>query len=266
MSRVYQIHVDTSQTNTTTAQTSIAGGTNSARTPAQIYYPQITKQANNPFNCTVVLGQTHRNLKWVRLKSAEVPIAFFNVRAPYNTVTINNITYTVAPGNYTITTLISALNVAITGAVGSFATQASSSTTTFTSASGSVTLTTFSTTSPFIPNLLYFLGFTNNQSGSFITSAGSYIVNFDTYISVFIPTLRTASLDPVAVTFKIPLSVPSGSIMYYNENTQFEQELQIFDKSFRFDRLEIQVRDRFGQLLDNRGVDWSFTLELECDT
>jgi hypothetical protein len=33
-----------------------------------------------------------------------------------------------------------------------------------------------------------------------------------------------------------------------------------------FDRLDIQVRDRFGQQLNNNGIDWSFTIEIESDT
>lgn len=265
MSRVYQIHIDTSQTNTATAQTNISTSATSMVTPARVYYPQITKQANNPFNCTVVLGQTHRNLRYIRLKCAEVPVAFFNIRAPYNSVIINGTTYTISPNNYTISTLVTALNTATTG-VGTFAAQTSTSTTTYTPTSGSATLTTFTSASPFLPNLLYFLGFTNGQNGTSITSTNSYLINFDTYINVYIPSLRTASLDPAPITFKIPVSVASGNVMYYNENSQFTQEIQIFDKSVRFDRLEIQVRDRFGQIIDNRGIDWSFTLEMESDT
>lgn len=261
MSRTYQIHVDTSSTVNT--QTNISGGTNSQVTPTRVLYPNVVKQSNNPFNCTVILGQTHRRLRCVSLKCAEIPIGFYNVRAPYNTVTIGSTTYTITPGNYTISTLCTAINTVITAGVGSFAANSGSSTVTFTSASGSVTLTTFSGS---LPNLLYFLGFVNGQSGSSITGTNSYMVNFDTYMSIYIPNLRNSSLEPSFITFKIPLTVASGGVQYYSEKTQFEQELQIFDKMIMFDRLDIQVRDRFGQQLNNNGIDWSFTIEIESDT
>ena len=261
MSRIYQIHVDTSST--TNSQTTVPGGTNSQVVPARVIYPNVVKQNNNPFNCTVILGQTHRRLRCVSLKCAEIPIGFYNVRAPYNIVTIGSTTYTVPPGSYNITTLCTAINTAITATVGSFAPNAGSSTVTFTSAVGSVALTSFAGS---LPNLLYFLGFVNGQTGTVITGTNSYMVNFDTYISIYIPNLRNSSLEPSFITFKIPLTVASGGIQYYSEKTQFGQELQIFDRMIMFDRLDIQVRDRFGQQLNNNGIDWSFTIEIESDT
>jgi hypothetical protein len=29
--------------------------------------------------------------------------------------------------------------------------------------------------------------------------------------------------------------------------------------------LAIQVLDQFGNILNNNGIDWSFTLEIDCD-
>lgn len=261
MSRIYQIHIDTSST--TNTQTNISGPTNAQVTPTRVIYPNVNKQNNNPFNCTVILGQTHRKLRSVSLKSAEIPIGFYNVRAPYNTVTIASTTYTIPPGNYNITTLCSAINSVITAGIGSFAPNAGASTVTFTSAIGSVTFSSFAGS---IPNLLYFIGFVNGQSGSVITGTNSYMVNFDTYISIYIPNLRNSSLEPSFITYKIPITVASGGVQYYSERSQFSQELYIFDRMIMFDRLDIQVRDRFGQQLNNNGIDWSFTIEIESDT
>jgi hypothetical protein len=263
MSRVYQIHVDTSSTNN--SQTNIPGGTNSMVTPNRVTYPNVVKQSNNPFNCTVILGQTHRRLRKVSLKSAEMPIAFTNVRAPYNVITIGGTTYTIPAGNYNIGTLITALNTTITVAVGSFAYNSATATITFTSAVGSVSLST-NVSGRSLPNLLYFMGFVNGQTGSVITGTNSYMINFDTYISVYIPNLRNSSQEPSFITFKIPVNVASGGIQYYAERAQFSQELEIYDRSIMFDRLDIQVRDRFGELLNNAGIDWSFTIEIESDT
>ena len=42
--------------------------------------------------------------------------------------------------------------------------------------------------------------------------------------------------------------------------------MTVTDSSNMVDRLVIQVLDRFGQPMVNNGLDWSMTLEIECDT
>jgi len=39
-----------------------------------------------------------------------------------------------------------------------------------------------------------------------------------------------------------------------------------YDPDLRIDRLNIIVYDRYGNILNNNGLDWSFTLEMESDT
>jgi WD40 repeat protein len=68
--------------------------------------PVVSKINGNPFLTSILLYNNHRNVNTVELKSAEIPIGFYNIRYPYNTFIINGTTYTVPPGNYTITTLL----------------------------------------------------------------------------------------------------------------------------------------------------------------
>lgn len=75
--------------------------------------PVVSKQNGNPFLCSIRLGYKHRDMETVELKSAEIPVGFYNIRAPYNTFIINGVTYTVPPGNYTIDSLIDAMNTLI---------------------------------------------------------------------------------------------------------------------------------------------------------
>jgi hypothetical protein len=131
---------------------------------------------------------------------------------------------------------------------------------TFTSASGVVTFTV----TPL--SLLAFLGFTNGQTGTFITATSSYIVNFDTYLNVWIENLGQSSLEPSQITFKIPINVSSGGIVQWTELSQFTQKVFVTDRGARLDRLNVTVLDRFGNILNNNGIDWSFTLEIEADT
>jgi hypothetical protein len=70
----------------------------------------VSKMDGNPFLTSILLYNNHRNVNTVELKSAEIPIGFYNIRSPYNTFIVNGVTYTVPPGNYTIDTLIDAMN------------------------------------------------------------------------------------------------------------------------------------------------------------
>jgi len=245
MSKTYQIHVNTSLTTSNT----------------------VYKYDNNPFNCSILLGQSHRRIRSVALKSAEIPIGYINIREPYNVFTYikNDVTSSlkVTPGSFTSASLVTALSSAAALAIGAG--------TTFTISAGTNKITYSSGTpitilsSPF--SLASMLGFTDQQTGTSILATNSYNINFDNYICIYIENLRTSSLEPnVPITFKIPITVGMGNIQMYSEGTQWRQKIDISDPNFRLDRLNIKVLDRFGKLLDNNGLDWSFTLEIESDT
>jgi hypothetical protein len=173
---------------------------------------------------------------------------------------VNSIVYTVPPGNYSSVSFLATINTTIGNSVGVFATNSSTNSVTFTSGGGAVTMnvTPLST--------LSFLGFTNGQVGSFIVGTNSYIVNFDTYLNIWIENLGQSSLEPSQITFKIPLDVGSGSIRHWSELSQYTQKVLVTDRGVRLDRLNITVLDRFGNIMNNNGLDWSFSLEIEADT
>lgn len=248
MSKTYQVHIDTSTTVSNSVQ----------------------KFNNNPFQCTVLLGQTHRRVRKISLKSAEIPLSFYNIRAPYNVfqIIVGGVTYsyTVAPGTYTTTTLLATLNTNI------------NSSSTYPIAGNPLTLNsgtnriTFANASSTIivsgpRSLGYFFGFVNGQSGTSIIATNAYNISLDNYLVLYIENLRPSSLEPnVPITFKIPVTSNPGYIQYYAEGSEWKQQIEIFDPNVRIDRLNITVLDRYGQQLDNNGVDWTFTLEIESDT
>jgi hypothetical protein len=102
--------------------------------------------------------------------------------------------------------------------------------------------------------------------GTFITATNSYIINFDTYLNIWIENLGQSSLEPSQITFKLPLNVNSGGILQWTELSQFTQKVIVTDRGVRLDRLNITVLDRYGNIINNNGIDWSFTLEIEADT
>jgi hypothetical protein len=244
----YQIHVDTASPGTVETYS------------GQVGQASVLKQNGNPFQATVILGNRHRAIRTASLKDAQIPVGFYNVRAPYNTMNVNSIVYTITPSNYTLDTLTKALNNAVTNAVGTFSSSSVTNQFSFASNSGTVTMNV----QPL--SLLSFLGFTNGQVGTSITGTNAYIINFDTYISIWIQNLGTSSLDGQQITYKVPVTGGSGSIIQYTESSNWEQKIVVTDRSNRLDRLIITVVDRFGNVINNNGLDWSMTLEIESDT
>jgi len=226
---------------------------------SNIYLTQsaVKKINGNPFQTSITLENQHQRVKSISLKDAQIPIGFWNVRSPYNTLSINSVTYTLPQGNYNSVSFLAALNAAVGNSVGVFAISQANNFFTFTSGSGSAVLNV----SPL--SALAFLGFTDKQTGAFITATSSYIINFDTYIIIWIENLGQFSADSGQVTYKIPIEVGQGSILQYSELSHYRQVIQLTDLGFRLDRLNITVLDRFGNILNNNGLDWSATFELE---
>jgi hypothetical protein len=259
MSNTYLIHVDTGSAQTVTSPQSYSVNGVLNTYPGQ---PSVNKVNGNPFQCSVILGNRHRRIRSISLKNAQIPIGFYNVRAPYNTMNVNSIVYTVPPGNYSSVSFLATLNTTIGNSVGVFAVGLATNSITFTSGAGSGSVTMNVT--PL--STLSFLGFTNGQVGTFITATNSYIINFDTYLNIWIENLGQSSLEPSQITFKLPLNVNSGGILQWTELSQHTQKVEVTDRGVRLDRLNITVLDRYGNILNNNGIDWSFTLEIEADT
>lgn len=227
---------------------------------------QITKLSGNPFQCTYQFGNTHRGLCSISLQNAQIPIGFYNVRAPFNTIVISGTTYTITPGNYTT---LAALNAAIVtpgsvalSTLGSFsAPSAVSNVVTFTSAGGNKSL------GPVNPNsLLSFLGFTQTTTtavAATLTGTYPYTLNWDTYIIIWIENIGQSSMEPVQITFKLPLSSLTNNVLYWSVGSQNTQYMEVFNKNTRIDRLNIVLLDRFGNILNNNGIDWSMSFDIE---
>ena len=241
----YQIHVDTGSTSNVTTVTGSAG------------QASISKLNGNPFQLTAILGNRHRAVRSVALKDAQIPVGFYNVRAPYNSFILNTTTYTLVPGNYNATSFINGLNALVTAGVGEFNIGPVTNKIQFVSASGSVTFGV----QPL--SLAALMGFTNGQVGTNVTATNTYIINFDVYISIWIGEVGTASLDPMQITYKVPVTGGSGSILNYTESSNWAQKVLFTDRSNRLDRLTVTVLDRFGNIMNNNGLDWAFTLEIE---
>jgi hypothetical protein len=224
----------------------------------------VIKNQGNPFDFTYRFMNTHRALKRITLKNVQMPYGFYNIRTGVNILNLNSTNYTLTPGYYTQAQLITALNTAVSG-VGTFAVVSQTNTLSnqlqFTPVSGA----TFGSS---LLNTL--LGFTSGQTSSGTTvliATNQFTVNFDTYVYIYINNLGISSQEPIKYTFKVPLNNTTfGSTLFWSDENQNHQSIEVTDNAVRVDRLQIQVLDRFGNILNNNGLDWSMTLEITSDT
>jgi len=89
-----------------------------------------------------------------------------------------------------------------------------------------------------------------------------YQFPFDTYIIVYIENIGSSSQDSNKITYKIPYDQASSTI-YWTRNNQNTQKVYNAGSIYPFNRLNIKVFDRYGNPLNNNGVDWSFTLKIQ---
>jgi hypothetical protein len=254
MLKTYQLNIDTGSLQTT------GGGQGGS---AQNF---VTKTGGNPFQCQVLLSNRHRTVRTVALKNAQIPVNWYNIRAPYNTITINGTLYTIPPNVYTQASFITAFNALITGTL---TIDGTTGIATITKTPTTVTVPTGLT----YPSLANLLGFTATQTltgaTSLVATVPVTLFNQDTYVNIWIENLGTSSPDISQSTFKVPIALPIpqyNNVFYWAEQSQNEQLVCVTDSGARVDRLNIQVLDRYGQQLDNRGVDWALTLEIKSDT
>jgi len=251
MSNRSQIHIDTASSSSVQSLT------------------QVSKIGGNPFQCTYKFGNNHRGLTSISLQNAQIPQGFYNVRAPFNTLVISGTTYTVTPGKYTT---LDALNLAIVtpgsvalSTIGSFSPSSVTGVVTFTGFNGSS-----KSLGPVTPNsLLSFLGYTHTSTTSTattLTGTYPYTLNWDTYIVMWIENIGQSSMEPVQITFKLPLSTVSSNVIYWAEGSQNKQYMKVFDQRVRIDRLNITILDRFGNILNNNGIDWSMSFDIESSS
>lgn len=211
----------------------------------------VAKNNGNPFDCVIPLTEQYRGMKKIYLKSVEIPVSFNFFHSPLNTFTIDSTQFTLPEGNYTSATIITALN-AVVGVNGTFSMV--SGRYVFTSSSGSRTI--FVTTG----DVMYALGFTDNPTGTIITATNAYNMSLNTYITMCIRNIGTSSYEASKTSFKIPVNVTNGVIYFYSDNIEFCQHIQVMDPCMIIDRLVIEIRDRFGNILNNNGIDWSMSI------
>ena len=228
----------------------------------------------NPYKAQFPMNQTFSKIRRVFLKSLELPVGFVNIRKGSTDTlkfVLNGTTYqvTLAEKFYsTIAALTTDMTTAMVGIVPNviltFTSTGSRIWITFT---GSTTTSSFSIIDTNLSK--YVLGFRAGKdilaSSIYKASISNYNLNFDNYILMSIPSLNAvnASMSGQNCTFKIPLNCITSQVYYYFECTSFQQFIEISDVNLRVSDLTVVLYDKFGQLINPQGLDYSFSVCLE---
>ena len=236
---------------------------------------------SNPLDSSFILSDPLRRIKRIYLKSVELPINFNNIRNNFNTIEFTFKGTTTATTSYILTIpsayytnisdILTVLNNQIkyhifqTFTTDQFPQFSLNSNNTIT-CSVPVPGLTFSLTPSNVVSQI--LGFTNANNLIFttsITSSRIFNLNYDNYLNIYFPNIphKTNGFSNQLMSFKIPLNATNGSIYYTAENISFSQFIEITDENFILNNLKIQVYDQFNNLLNNNGINWSFTLAFQ---
>jgi len=230
------------------------------------------------YNTNIKINQSVTNIKEISLKSLELPIFFNNIRSANNSnlftftfsySSFNNIiiNVTITELNYiTITSLITAINSAISSAISAY--------------SGlSIVLSVYNTNyirithncisltlgkSLLINNIL---GFNSGTYNTLINSTNFYSLNIDNYIMLYITNLSgsDAITNGKIMTFKLILPNTNGSVLFLGEHNSFNQTISITDPFYVLNSLNIMILDRFNFPINGGNAHYSFTLGISYD-
>ena len=221
---------------------------------------------NEPYDTTFTLSNPIKNIKRIYLKSIELPIGFYNIRASNTTSTISLViggvvsSITLADAYYSsIGSLITALNSAFTAL-----SLANNPVFSVNANRVSITLTTSASLSFVNTNLSRFvLGLQGIwASGTVFTGIYNYLLAYDNYIAVNfinIPT-KSTSYNNQQITFKVPLNAVSNMVYFEADNQSFTQFIEILDIHYVMTNLRVAIYDRWGYRINSNGLDYTMSL------
>jgi hypothetical protein len=232
--------------------------------------------SNNPYDTKFDIIPPIRKCNKIYLKSIELPVGFCNVRGD-NGSTLNKLSWKIGSTTYaftlsnniytSITSLLTDINTKITslslGFSMTFSVSPSNSNLVILMFSTSTTITIY-------PTQLsqYILGLDGTYTGTVITGTQNYLLNVDNYVNlnfVNLPCMSHNNANNILQSFKVPLNCPSNVVYYQAEYNNFAQYLGLSDTNYIIERLQVQITDRFGNVINANGLDWSCSLMFECN-
>ena len=226
---------------------------------------------DHPFSLTFNLPTQINRVKKIYLKSIELPVGFTNIRVENNsntlTISVNGVICTIfiTSQNYTITTLINAINTAIINS-NIFVDTNSIYLPTFSIIGQRIAITAISS---IFANIIFpvnttlssvILGFPFNYQiplTNQITSPSNYNIAYDTYLVMHFPYInhKSGSINNHQLSFKLPYNGSSNALFYSAENTQFSQYIECSEENCVLGNLKFVIYDKLGYVINNNGLD-----------
>ena len=229
-------------------------------------------KSTDVFNATFNLQKTYTKIKNIHIKNVELPICFPNIRSGNLSnnlqFSINSVNYstTITERNYTtISALLTDLNTAIATTLTSSGFTLALSTGIKNNLMVTITgaLTNFTIRNTTLSIILGLNGATTSSLS--YTSPNSFNINYDLYVLMSfdnIPSVFSSSGN-IRSALKIPLGTNYANINnYFSHRSDNDMSLIVYDANFIFQNLQIKFYDRFGYVLSNNNVDYSFTISL----
>lgn len=215
----------------------------------------------------IILPNAIHSIKRIKMLACNIPNTTYNIRSTNNLLqfqhgaTVYNAIIPV--GSYTQYTFPQAIADAMN------ATDSNGYTCTYSFTTFKLTISGTASFSLLMANstIWYEMGFTQSNSSTSTSITAPNILQLGLPLSVYVevPELSmgmTSSRVNDKCTWVIPISVNSGTIQYFADNSNYEQ-VYTYREGRTINELNVRVRWRNGEPLDLNGADWQFHLLLE---
>lgn len=232
-----------------------------------------TADSNSETDFTVKLTGQLRGVKSIRLLSVEVPHAFFNITTNNNRLSITQAAVTVVfiipAGNYNATTYAASFNALIAGAFPNISLSFDNSTLRYTISDSLSTPFDVNTASTaladigFDPNVALTGGFTYTapKATDFNRTKGGQYLYIQSHRLSSVQSAPLSNNDYSSCIFKVPILTGFGSVI--DLPASVEQSYNYGDTAKYIDEIDIRLTRPDGTIVDNNGVDWSFSIGVE---
>jgi hypothetical protein len=232
----------------------------------KIFIDSSQRSYGNAYNFNMLLREPIHGVKGIRLSEAYIPNSFYNVCSSFgNTITLTDgggsDTLTISDGNYSISSLLTAIQTAANAS----GTLTETYTLTYSSTTGK---TTFSATGNFsitTTTLASKIGF-RVTTGSATSHVGGFFTDLRPTKNIFVSILNL----PIYSNFNSVVigcigSIPIADVFLSTMRCDIDYEMIQLRNINTIDTLNIVLFDDSGRILENNNVEWSMTLEIEIE-
>lgn len=208
--------------------------------------------------------------EYVKLKEVTIPLTYYNINSTNNWIDFHDGTSSlsaqVTAGNYTMATLVTAVQAAMNSVSSNFVVSYSALSyfVSITHTASTVNLL-FASGTHKTTSMAQILGYTATDTGAALTQTGTkaaglwYPLAF--YISISQVGNQNYTSNKTPYTFRIPIGADTGNIFTFSSGGYYEQECRLLSQQSLFN-VNILLTDGNGNLFDINNAPWEMVLEV----